>query len=473
MSASTTVEGEKMTPATISKLRNRAEKELRKQRKPQKSKDSVTKSGAETERLLHELQVHHVELEMQNTELMEARDRMEAQLEKYTDFYDFSPVGYMSLDENGQIMEVNLTGAALLGIDRSRLLKRRLSSLVTPSCRLVFLDFLKRLFDKPGKQICEATLSKADGTSFWADFHGSSAASFSGAEKWCRVALSDITALKRAEEAQSRLDELAVSNEELRQEVVRRREGEKSLKKSEQHQIRLLEQSRFMQEQLRDLSRQVLNVQEEERKRISRELHDVIAQTLTGINIRLATLRKGTTINPKEFSRNLSLTQKLVEKSVDVVHRFARELRPAVLDDLGLIPALHAFMKGFAEQTGVRTHLKAFAGVEKLDTARKTVFFRVAQEALTNVAKHSQASRVEVEIRQLPGGINMKIHDDGKAFNMEQIMDANGGKRLGLLGMKERLEMVGGTFRVTSIAKKGTTIEAGLPLGKARVKKGT
>ena len=174
--------------------------------------------------------------------------------------------------------------------------------------------------------------------------------------------------------------ELAASNLELEQEIAQRKAVEEALKKSEHHYSQLLEQSDRLQEQLRQLSRQILSAQEEERKEISRELHDVIAQTLTGINVRLATLKKEAALNTKGLDRNIARTQRLVEKSVDIVHRFARELRPAVLDDLGLIPALHSFMKNFTARTGVRTRLTAFAGVEQLDTAKRTVLFRVAQE---------------------------------------------------------------------------------------------
>src|ERR1700733_2018167 len=173
-----------------------------------------------------------------------------------------------------------------------------------------------------------------------------------------------------------------------------------------------MEKSDFMQGQLRQLSRQILSTQEEERKRISRELHDVIAQTLTGINVRLGALKKAAASNTTHLDRNIAETQRLVEKSVDLVHEFARELRPAVLDDLGLIPALHTFMKNFTTQTGLRTHLTAFAGVEELEAVQRTVLFRVAQEALTNVARHAQASSVEVSIHKLPDCICLKIKDD-------------------------------------------------------------
>jgi signal transduction histidine kinase len=301
--------------------------------------------------------------------------------------------------------------------------------------------------------------------SFWANIHGAVASSASGPQKWCRVVFSDITALKLSEEAQRRVEVLADANRDLREEIARRQAVEKSLKKSEQRQAQLLADSQIMQDQLRHLSRQVLRAQEEERKRISRELHDVIAQILTGINVQLAALAKQTRLDPRGFDRSIAQTQRLVERSVDVVHQFARELRPAMLDDLGLIPALHTFMKNFTAQTGLRTHLTAFAGVEELETVRRTVLFRVAQEALTNVAKHAKASNVEVSIHKLPDCICMKIKDDGKSFQVQRLMQAKGGKRLGLLGMRERLEMVGGRFEVKSAPGEGTTIQARIPLG--------
>jgi signal transduction histidine kinase len=267
--------------------------------------------------------------------------------------------------------------------------------------------------------------------------------------------------------------DLIASNRQLQQEILRRKSVEESLRKSERHYSQLLEQSRHMQEQLRQLSRQLLSVQEEERKMISRELHDQIAQTLTGINVRLASLKTEATLNNKGLQRKIASTQRLVEKSVDIVHRFARELRPTVLDDLGLIPALHSFMKSFTARTGVRVRLTVFAAVEQIDTTKRTVLFRVAQEALTNVARHAHASWVEVSIRKLRDCVCMSIKDDGQSFDVKRVLHSKGNGRLGLLGMRERLEMVGGNLVVESEPGKGTTVQAQLPLGKARVGGGT
>jgi two-component system sensor histidine kinase DegS len=264
--------------------------------------------------------------------------------------------------------------------------------------------------------------------------------------------------------------DLAVSNRQLQREILRRKGVEESLRKSEKHYGLLLEQSQRMQEQLRQLTRQLLLAQEEERKKISRELHDEIAQTLTGINVRLATLKTAATHNTRGLQNKISSAQRMVEKSVDIVHRFARELRPTVLDDLGLIPALHSFVKSFSKRTRAHVHLTIFAGVEKLDNARRTTLYRVAQEALTNVARHAQASVVDVSIEKLSNGICMKIKDDGKSFQVDRVLQANKNKRLGLLGMRERVEMVGGSFDVESTPGKGTTIRVQIPATNGRGK---
>ncbi len=278
------------------------------------------------------------------------------------------------------------------------------------------------------------------------------------------MAISDLTTLKQAEEVRQRLEGLAAANRELKQEIVQRQKGEVALKKSEAHYAHLFEQSRQMQEQLRHLSRQLLLTQEEERKRISRELHDEIVQTLVGINVHLASLTMKAPVNIKDLRKKIARTQRLVEKSVDIVHRFARELRPTVLDDLGLIPALQSFIKDFTKETKIRIHFTAFAGVEQLNSTQRTVLYRVAQSALANVHKHAHASDVKVSIHKLQDAIRLEIHDNGKSFDLERVLFAKRHKRLGLLGSRERVEMVGGKFGVESAPGQGTTISAEIPI---------
>ncbi len=257
--------------------------------------------------------------------------------------------------------------------------------------------------------------------------------------------------------------ELAASNLELSREIASRKEVEKVLRAKERSHAKAIEKSANLQRELRRLSRQLLSSQEEERKKISRELHDVIGQTLAGIDIHLAALKKAAVLGTDNLAREISRTQRLVEKAADIVNRFARELRPAVLDDLGLIPALHSFLKTFTEQTGIHTGLAVFPGIEELDMTRRTALFRVAQEALANVARHAHATRVEVTIRNFGTSFRMTIKDDGKSFRVDAVELGRGRKRLGLLGMRERVEMIGGRFQVESSPGDGTAIVANIP----------
>lgn len=265
--------------------------------------------------------------------------------------------------------------------------------------------------------------------------------------------------------SRQRTRQLASANQKLREEISRRRAGEKALKKSQQHHRELLAQSRQQQQQLRHLSHQLLRAQEEERKQISRELHDDIAQTLTGLNVHLATLKRQVLSDTKDLAKKISQTQNLVEASVEVVHRFARNLRPTVLDDLGLIPALLSLAKDFKQRTGIHIRCTTFAGVERLSSAKRTVLYRVAQSALANVGQHAKASRVTVSIRRLGDTVCMDIHDNGAGFDVERVLYAKRHKRLGLLGMRERVEMVSGSFSIKSAPRKGTTIRTQMPFG--------
>lgn len=211
------------------------------------------------------------------------------------------------------------------------------------------------------------------------------------------------------------------------------------------------------------LSRRLLAVQEAERRRISRELHDVIAQTLTGITVHLASLQTPGTTSTKELHHKIALTRRIVEKSIDLVYRFARDLRPPVLDDIGLIPALHSHLKNFMEQTGIRVSFTAFAAVEEISSDQRTALYRVAQEALTNIARHAGADKAAVTIHLQEGVVCMDIQDNGHGFALDSLKLTTGRKRLGLLGMRERVEMVGGTLEIETAPGRSTTLHIRVP----------
>ena len=220
------------------------------------------------------------------------------------------------------------------------------------------------------------------------------------------------------------------------------------------------------------MSHEILLTQEAERKRISRELHDTVLQTLVGISIHLVSLTPKLADNPTSLRRKIAETQLLVEKSLAMVHRFAVELRPTVLDDLGLIPALQTFMKDFIKRTGLRTSLTAYASVNQLSIDQSAILYRVALEAFNNVAIHANATAMGVEIKKLPDWVSMTIKDDGKSFDVKHVLRTKGNGRLGLLGMRERLEMVGGKFSIKSSPGHGTTVTARIPVAAKGAGKG-
>ena len=179
-------------------LRRRAEEIIAGAEHPEAHRN---RTKDETLRLLHELEVHRIELEMQNAELRHARDELETALEKYTDLYDFAPVGYFTLDRNGTIRAANLTGTTLLGIDRSRLIGRRFGQFVSTEARPLFAAFLEKAFASQEKEACEAALTKEGNHPLFARIEA--VAGSSGEE--CRVTVSDISASKRAEEYRQQL----------------------------------------------------------------------------------------------------------------------------------------------------------------------------------------------------------------------------------------------------------------------------
>ena len=377
-------------------------------------------------------------------------------------------MGYFSLDKQGFILEVNLTGASLLGTEKERMAGRRFQIFVAPQCRPAFNVFLEGIFEGREKRSCEVSLLSADRGAFWADLQAMSSISRRAAPQLCLMAIVDITARKQAEEAQRHIDILGATNRKLQAEIIRRRDVENSLRKSEERAHQLLGHSRHLQGKLRQMSHQILLVQENQRREISRELHDEISQLLLSINVHLAIFDSSEASNPKSFRRNITRVRWLVEKSVRVVHDFARELRPPMLDDLGLIPALTTYVSDFSKRKGLKVRFTAYSGVEALEGDRRTVLYRVAQEALANVAKHARASAVKVLICKVPEGVSLEISDNGKAFDVGRLTSSAWGDRLGVTGMRERVEMVGGQFSVESALGAGTTIRAVIPFGLAK-----
>ena len=449
------------TAASITRsLRERSERKLRQK----SSNNGGAEAGSDTQRLFHELQVHQIELELQNEELNHANATVSATLEKYTDLYDFAPVGYFSLDEKGLMTELNMAGAVLLGVERSRLTGRRFQLFVEPKSRLVFQGFLDRLSSGSDRQYCEAELLKESGEPFWAEIAGVSPVSSEPSRRLSRIVVSDISARKIAEKEHKHIGVLAAAIRDLEKEIVRRKEIEASLRKSEARFRKLLQQSRLLETRLRHMTREMLEAQETQRKEISRELHDEVSQILLGINVQLAIFSKVAVTHPERVKKAIEPLRHMVEKSVRIVHSFARKLRPAMLDDLGLIPTLRTYIENLPKQKNRTIRFTADPAVESLDNDRRTVFYRIAQEALTNVIKHARASLVNVSILKTQNGVFLEVADNGRSFDVNRLSTSGWQNRLGLAGMRERVAMFGGAFSVVSTLGNGTTIRVEIPM---------
>jgi PAS domain S-box-containing protein len=244
--------------------------------------------------------------------------------------------------------------------------------------------------------------------------------------------------------------------------ITEGKQAQDALKESKEHYVQLFREAQAMEENLRQLSHKVVSAQEEERKHISRELHDEVGQTLTAVNVSIAMLRKEAGADGR-LNGKVAEAQKLLEQSMETVHRFARELRPEMLDHLGPYAALRSYVKAFGERTGIKTILQPSACLDHIDGQQAIVLFRIAQESLTNVFKHAHATQVDIRFPRVSGGICMEIADDGRSFRVSEQLAGKGRRRLGLIGMQERVRLVNGTFSIESLPGKGTTVRVRLP----------
>ena len=227
--------------------------------------------------------------------------------------------------------------------------------------------------------------------------------------------------------------------------------------------LRRLQQVERAHLRLRRVFHQARQAQENERRKISRALHDDISQLLVGLEVHLANFARMASLNPRGIGRRLQPLRRLVKQSAGVVHRFARELRPAMLDDLGLDPALRYYLEHLPRPQRRRIKLISCAAAEGLSDDKRTVLYRVFEEALVNVAKHAPGSSVTVALRRIPRGISLEITDTGQGFTVGPLSSAAWNRRLGLIAMRERVEMVGGRFRIGSRPGAGTTVRAEIP----------
>jgi two-component system, NarL family, sensor histidine kinase UhpB len=201
----------------------------------------------------------------------------------------------------------------------------------------------------------------------------------------------------------------------------------------------------------------VLRAQEEERRRLARDLHDEVNQALTAILLRLEALSQAA---PDPLTEELAELKRLVNQAMNELLQLARQLRPTALDDHGLLPAMTSQVRRFAEQTGIKADLDSSGSDTRLEPDEEIAVFRIAQEALANIARHADASSVQVGLRADDDGIELIVRDDGRGFSPDEPV-AGGG--LGLGGMAERARLVGGELTIESRPGVGTELLLRVP----------
>ena len=227
-------------------------------------------------------------------------------------------------------------------------------------------------------------------------------------------------------------------------------------KRAGEHRMCLVE----AEQRLRWLSQKLVHTQEEERKSLSRELHDEIGQMLTGIRMVFGNLEQLRTAPEGDFKHQLSEGKGLAEQTLQMVRNLALGLRPSMLDDLGLEPALEWQAREFSRRSGIPVEFKTDGSLENIPEEMGTCIYRVVQESLTNCARHSRAKTVRIDLHGGLTELSLTVRDDGVGFDPEQT----NGRGLGLIGIQERVRELGGTVTVDSQPGKGTVLKAVIPL---------
>ena len=365
------------------------------------------------EALLHELQVHQIELQMQNEELLQSRMELEKSRDRYLDLYDFSPVGYLTLDADALICEINLTGAALLGVVRKKLIGRRIERCIAVESRERWHGCIQELHKTNGARKCELQLMRPDGSLFYAELD-----SMAASDRSVRIAFSDIS--KRHE----------------------------------------MEQQLALQQQLlRELSAQELLRQEAQSRHIAREVHDELGQLLTALRMDISLLRiEFGKLDPMLLKKITGLLA-LVDKIIKGVRNVALNLRPVALDS-GIVPAIEWLCDNYPGGAATACTLRVNDDPASVDEACAAAIFRIVQASLTNVARHACASSVMITVGLCDSDILVEVRDDGIGFDTAALA---ADKSFGLLAMHERAHAVGGKVIIASAPEKGTRVTIRIP----------
>jgi len=504
---------------------------------------------------------------------------------RYSDYFEFAPVGYFTFDRSGVILNVNPAGALLLGTDRNQLMSQPFAAFIAPDSRDVFESHRRGLYKSGKKQSCDLKLQNGHGLCHWVQLESVAIQNGNGDVAQIRSVINEITERKLTEHelrrARDELEqkvferaaELEKINEQLRTQVFECENAEAALRESEnkystlvedaligvyinkdgkiefandkfaaiygysknemigmdsallvypedrpwvqefrekrlrgdkvpsEYEIRGLKKNgdtiwvlrslsvinyqdgpaiagivqdltkrrraeealRESDKELRILSNQLLSTEEKERKRIARELHDGIGQALSAIKFSVENSLRGLRNSPDQTElKSLEAVIPLTQKTIEEVRRIVKDLRPSILDDLGILATINWFCREF-QNVYSNIHIKRDIKIHENDipSPLKTVIYRILQEALNNVAKHSQADLVQLSLQKTDNGVELTVQDNGTGFDLTQVISLIPSRRgFGLASMRERAQLSGAKFDIASSVGKGTTIRA-------------
>jgi two-component system sensor histidine kinase UhpB len=390
-------------------LRLRAEKEL-----DSKMNEIENLSSQDLKHLIHELNVHQIELELQNEELKEARIQLEQSLEKYSNLYNLAPVAYLSLDKNGQIEDINITGSNMLCVEKRYLVKKRFQSFIIQEHKDRFHMFLSRIFSSSGNHVCELEIIDKRNRERQVKLIGSYLAELSEEGSTCKMAMVDIT-------DQNAAREIIKSNIEEKERL-----------------------------------NVILKTQEQERKRIAESLHNGIGQTLYAAKLKLDQY-----LNEVNSSSKIEELRNLLMDAINDVKVISFELIPVILEDFGLETVLIEMCRKFSREDEINFFCNVYGYESRLDITTEIAIYRIIQELVNNIIKHSKASEGKIFLT-ITDNIIIRVDDNGKGFSgIEALNQAEG---MGLKNIRNRVKLLDGTIDFTPGASKGTSVIINLPL---------
>jgi PAS domain S-box-containing protein len=402
-------------------LRRRAETQLRRQRARARPP-----APSDLRRVVHDLEVHQVELQMQNQELLDAQAALTAARDRYASLFDLAPVAYLVLDHTGTILEANDAACRLLARPRHRLRARSLASFVRPD-------------DQPAlaRHLGEAAATIAGTVPLRVTLEGAPA----------RIARLETVRQPPVPESRSAYRTTMID-------ITDQAVGEQRLRAERM----ALERSEIA---LRELTRRLMTVEEEERRRIAADLHDDIGQRLHAVQMELAIFGRRLSGRSK-WATEVSTVHRHLEEVISDLEGLARHLHPKIVDHLGLRVAVKAHAEDVGRQAGLAVRFRERAVPEMLPDNVATCLYRVAQEALRNIHRHARAKAATVTLARVRRGLGLCVADGGRGFDPEQARLSGHG--LGLVTMKERVNALDGHFRVRTNPGDGTHVHAWVPL---------